>query len=226
MKVIKFLKGLQIKKTEALSMTLDELDSFMLSKTEALMERLRGELDEVKGLMREEKSKALANVEKLSRAALHNPNIPDRVLDVVEGNRQQYAQKVQALMSFEFASEVEEVLAAYDSFESRLDEFGKSTTKNYQILSDFFANDVHSIAANIKRLDSLAKRARDIVAKSGVTTYIELRGALDEIKNRIKAIADMTREMRRMKEDIEDESGVIRAREAEISRLEQTEEYE
>ncbi len=78
--------------------TLENIDGQIDSWSKKVLVSTTTDLDNLKKLLSEKKSKAIENSEKLLKAKLKNPNIPERAKHIMEGNRKMYIQRVERFL--------------------------------------------------------------------------------------------------------------------------------
>ena len=155
-----FLKKFFTKKEiETIKLELKDLKSFFDEKHKEVEKELNSKIAEIRGKIAEEITKTRNNLETLKKAELRNENIPVRAKQFMKGNREAYIRIVNNLVdSINIEDDYNSILKFCDNFNETLLHFTKSTTKAYQVLQEFFANESREIALNIKQFDSLIKR--------------------------------------------------------------------
>ena len=134
--------------------------------------------------------------DKLARfqnAALKNTNIPQRAIQIMEGNREQYISSVNVLlMNLHLPKEItySNITEFLSRYEDLLDSFTRASQRSFYVLQEFFAKETKEIAEDIKTVRNVMDEDyRRIV----------------EIKKDVGSLAEKARLRRLAKEAIEDE---------------------
>jgi len=181
-----FLKKFFTKKEiETIKLELKELKSFFDEKHKGVEKELNSKIDEIRGKIAEEITKTRNNLEVLKKAELRNENIPLKAKQFMEGNREAYIRIVNNLVdSINIEDDFASILKFCDDFNERLAHFTKSTTKAYQVLQEFFANESREIALNIKGLDSSIKKLKQAIKDKNLDRIKYIQDEISSIDNK------------------------------------------
>jgi len=112
----------------------------------------------------EEKERLKENIQNLKDAELKKVNLPERAVNLLQGNKATYVQKITSFVNeFNFPEDKSEILEFCNSFDEVLNTFGKNTIKNYQIIQQFFGEKTSKISENIVQLDNLIKSMKQTI---------------------------------------------------------------
>jgi hypothetical protein len=179
MGIFDFLKK---KKVESEQLKFNEVASWLEKEFSKEMEIFNQNISSLKEKIIEEKNKTEQHLQKLAVEVLKNEKIPERAKQMMEGNRTTYLQKVRGLLS---QINPPENYPEYEQFfvtiEKDFDDFGKATLRNYQILREFFSNDISAIARNLKKFNELLKEMKQIVIKANINGIILLQNSVREL---------------------------------------------
>lgn len=178
-------------------LTLDEVKSFFYENSK---EKNNGLTNEIKGIKEKidfEINKTREHIEVLKKAELRNQNIPVRAIHFMQGNRESYIKIVNNLInSVEIGEDYNSIITFTDNFSTKLEHFTKATTKAYQVLQEFFANESRDIALNIKVIDSLVKQLKEIIKKGKLERIKELENEITSIDHKKEKKLTLNRELK------------------------------
>lgn len=218
-----FLRG---KKKEIKEIRLDELDGFVDSWSKKVFENANQDVENIRKKIDEEKEKLKKNIQDLEVAKLKNPKIPEREKQFMEGNRKAYIQKVNGLLKeINLPNNTEEIPVFCDSFNKTLNNFGKISLKNHNILEYFFRDNVINISKNISKLGKLFKKTRTIVEDTGIDKTSMLKNKVNEFNEKIKYKDKINEEISLKKKSLLEKSKKIKEKEKELKEIEDGEDY-
>lgn len=136
---------------------MEELPGWFYEMTEDKVEQLKGsirtsieEIEDLKKLAREK-------LDELAKAKLRNPNIPERVKQIMEGSRNTYINFNKIFLDkldIDPEPDFEELKEFITSFEEASDSLAKSSGKSFMVLQEFFAQESAEVARYIKKIES------------------------------------------------------------------------
>ena len=99
--MFKFLKNLftEKKKIEIESVKLDDLNNWFQNKAKLANDSLNLQINSIIERLKQETNDTKENLKLLKEATLKNPNIPQKAIHMMEGNREAYIKKVKNLPS-------------------------------------------------------------------------------------------------------------------------------
>ena len=163
------------------------------------------------GVINEEKGRVLENLKKLENAKLQNPNIPERAKTLMQGNREAFARKVSGFfdgINLQY-DDFHDLIEKCNALEKEMDSLAKSTARSYQILSQFFAREVFTIAENIKKIEGSSKEIRSLIERAKIEKLDGIRGDAEDIKAKISLRKRLEEEIREEKIKLEEEKSKL-----------------
>ncbi|PIN87113.1 hypothetical protein COV19_01300 [Candidatus Woesearchaeota archaeon CG10_big_fil_rev_8_21_14_0_10_44_13] len=135
-------------------------DSRAEIRIENIRESIKEDLDKINQLSEQIKTSSAV----LQEAKLRNENIPERAIQIMEGNRKSYLHavsnfvgKIQAPSTINFNSVSEFV----SQFENNITSFAKMSSRNFHVLQEFFAHESGEIAQSVKDIDFTVRSMLD-----------------------------------------------------------------
>ena len=204
MGVFNFLKRFSKEKEEIKEIKLDELNGFIDSCSKKIIDGIKLRLGGINEKINLEKKKSKENLHVLKNAELRNKNIPERVKQIMDGNRETYIQKVDMLIEKVNLPENLDDIAGYcDSFDMDLEFFGKNTLKSYRILQEFFGDEVSAVAENIRDIGKFVNSSKSILKDAKM-------GKINELKNEIKETEQKIMKKVELKDNIQSRTNELR----------------
>ncbi len=221
-----FLKNLLKKKVEKVKIGEDGLSDWFQQKikpiSELLVEELRISVSDLKHKI----NRAKALLDELETASLRNPNIPLRVRQIMEGNREAYINRVSLfLIGIRTPVKIEEINGFAESMGSSIDSLAKSTLKEYHVLQEFFADESRSVANGIKDIERAAAKIKSVISNEKLLI-------IKDIELNIKGLAEkktqkglLEKSLADKKKEFEDITNVKKELKAKIASLEKDPKY-
>ena len=212
------------------SIKLDKLEDWFNPKTEAVSNELSGSIGSIKNKMEEEIRKAKSNLTALKDAKLKNPNIPLRAKQMMEGNRVSYVKIVSNFLDYSWGEvkdekDYQKLLGFSNDFGKSLDSLGKSTTRSYHVIKEFFANEATEIAINIKNVEGFFKELKVAIENSNMAKIEALKKEIMSMKNRISQKANLQEQLKSKEEELKKLNDERDELLKEIASLKDSEEY-
>ncbi|MBD3313612.1 hypothetical protein GF345_04175 [Candidatus Woesearchaeota archaeon] len=212
------------KDVEAVSIDVSELSQWFDERTEPLLgnikEEVQQKIDEIKQISDEARESARA----LESASLRNDKIPERAIQVMEGNRQAYLRSVSLFLDqlkTPTAINIGNINDFLSRFEENLDHFTKTSSRSYYVLQEFFKDESGTIAHKIKKIDAISRSLLD-------NDYMKL----NRISERIEEIKEALAAKKKAEDLIQDEkahynsiNALKRDTEDKIEKLEQSRDF-
>ncbi len=163
------------------------------------IETFRGRIDSLSRGLKE-------SIGVLENAELRNSNIPDRVKQIMEGNRENYVQRMEKfLKEVEIPSDSIEAMRFCESFSLNLKDLDQSVARGHHVMSEFFPKEAGVISNQIKELnraieetkiklqsfgfdkiDRLKLKLKEIIGKTSRKNFLD-----NEIKSSIEKIEEL-----------------------------------
>jgi DNA repair exonuclease SbcCD ATPase subunit len=135
----------------------------------------------------------------LESTALTNSKIlPERAINIMDGNRKSYVQKIRNFADrLDFPEKYDDAKDFLEKVSEELDELAKDTQKNYYILKEFMEDQVRPVAGKLSELDKLIASAREQLDKTPLDKVAE-------IKNHIKTYYLTENQIMELKKGVEE----------------------
>ncbi|MBS3132232.1 hypothetical protein J4212_07395 [Candidatus Woesearchaeota archaeon] len=186
--MLRILRNIFVKKAdENEEVGLENLEAWLNKKEEELAKRLDDGTKRIKGEIADEINNCSRLLGELESAELMNTKIPHRAKQVIYGNRQAYARKIESFIdgiSFD-GSNYNKLLEDCDNFDSSLDRIAKATLKGYTILQESFADESSKIAASIREMDVLVRKLRGLILSSKIDSVLKSKELLGDASSKI-----------------------------------------
>tara|TARA_Y100000310_G_scaffold191612_1_gene191564 strand:- start:5553 stop:6797 length:1245 start_codon:yes stop_codon:yes gene_type:complete len=215
------------KEKEEEKIELSGLIVWLDGKEKPLLENLKNEISRIIDRINDGKGKLFEDLEKLEKAKLQNPNIPNRAMTIMEGNREAFVKKISHLFSnidLEY-SDFDEITKKSKELEKGIDSFGKGTARSYQILNEFFAREVASVAMNIKKIETNSKSIRNLSDYSKISKIKKIKEDIDDLNSKIKLKSELLEELKEEKGRVEAAESDLLGTKKKIKDIEAGEEY-
>lgn len=126
-------------------------------------------------------SKLKELLEILRNSQLKNPQVyPERALNVMEGNRNSYIQKIETfLKNLQFPERYDDIKPFLEEISAEIEKLAIDTQKNFFILKEFMENDVSSVANKIAELDKIVANARTTLENTALDVVKEIKNEID-----------------------------------------------
>jgi len=229
--MIKFLARLFGAKEELKQLKKSELEGYIKKQLEKgsighLFREFSGRINELSETIKQ-------RCDELGKAELQNKNIPLRALTIMEGNRKAYIQKTihftgrikGILDELETLTNSSSIIEGVSKMNEVFDEYGKSTQKPYYILQEFFANESHRIANDIKKISESIGNFKDDLKKSDIHKFQKVLDLLNKIKNREQRKKELENQKKKLGKDLDEDEKNISILKHEIKKIKESPEF-
>ena len=198
--MLDFIKKLFAKEEEIIEkVRKEDLAKLFLENAKKIEEDLK---EKKAALMHEisDKLKATSeSLDNLEKADLRNPNISIREKQFMEGNRKAYIQK-----TAHFLKEIESILDYEVNFflnhySEYIGNLGKSTSRAYTILQEFFAHEARDIAIKIKDIDKVVEKIKTDDTMHSYSQVEKIKKDIASIDNKVIKKKELTDEISKLK---------------------------
>ncbi|MBU0536449.1 MAG: hypothetical protein KKE20_05760 [Nanoarchaeota archaeon] len=201
------------KEIETVYVELSKLSQWFDERTEPLLENIK---DDIQAKLREIKvsiERARECSASLEAARLSNDKIPERAIQIMEGNRDAYIKSVSLFLDqikTPTAVNMGHITEYLSRFEDNLNYFTKTSSRSYYVLQEFFKDESGSIAQYIKRIDAISrslldndyKKVNSVSEKiSEVQDFLEMRKKASDLIEEEKTNYSSINAMKRDTED-------------------------
>src|SRR3989338_2833694 len=186
--------------------SINNLNEWLNEKAKPIFEELNGKIREIAGRLSNEKQEALNNLDKLEKAKLQNPKIPEMAKIIMEGNRSAFLRKTAFFfnnLSLEHA-DYDELIKKCENIEAEIDSLGKSTARSYMVLNEFFSHEAGKVAAKIKNIESYAKDAKNAAGSSEIQKIAAIKNDIEDAIKKIKLREIYSEDLKNEKMNLED----------------------
>ncbi len=226
MGIFDFLKKPSQKAVEVRKVNLDEVGKLIDSFYKNLEKETSMKLVALREKLSDEKETMKKKIELLDETVPKIKNIPEHAVHMLQDNKKSYLLKIRAFFdSIVLPDSMEEVIKYGIKFEHHLDEFSKSTFRNYQIIQQFYGEKLNLISKNIVKIHSLIKQCQKIIMESGAEKVQEIKDAVNELKEKTKSKESLHRKIIEEKEKAKNVLNEIKDNENKIKELEEGPEY-
>lgn len=226
MGVFNFLKKFSRKKEEIEEIKLDGLNDWVDSYYKDISDNIKSKLAGVMRKITNEKKKSKENLEVLNNVELRNKNVPERVKQIIDGNRETYIQKVNMLIEkIDLPSDFDKIIEYCDSFDKNLEFFGKNTLRSYNVLQEFFGDESRAIAENVRNMGKLIKDAKSILEEAKMDKIIELKDKISKIEQKVMRKIELKENVQLKKNELKTIGDKIYENGSEIKKIEEGIEY-
>jgi hypothetical protein len=161
------------------------------------------------------KDDVMLSLRNLHKSKLLNTNIPEREVQIMDGNRDNYIKKVS-----HFTSSIDvpkTYLDTYDycvTFSKELEQLNRDVQKNIFVLQHFFSNEVKESNRALHSLEEAIIDIRVLLEKNGITN-------LKEIQRDITLFMENVTKMKSFKEQIDAENSELQIHKEKKDRLDE-----
>ncbi|MBI4738983.1 hypothetical protein HY772_05495 [Candidatus Woesearchaeota archaeon] len=201
------------------------LPQFFAKHATAKFEPLKQELSAEFKCFDERRETLMSNLEVLRSAKLLNEQLPTRVLQIMEGNRESYIRQHQQFIKQCAPSSTityRNCVTFCDYFNQNISRFAKQTAKSHTVLAEFFNNEVSAINKDVKNLSEINLQIRELVddwadefalieqTKENITDLLRKTQTIAEIKEDIATTKEKLAASEQLKEKLQRELGELR----------------
>ncbi|MBN2458870.1 hypothetical protein JXB28_01170 [Candidatus Woesearchaeota archaeon] len=173
-----------LRKKEPAVVNFSELDEWLDKQLEE--KKLGQKVEKAKSVVRSKVKESFNYLAELEKAALLNPNIPDRAKHIMEGHRKFYVQRLKRFLDeIEVPDDYSEIGHCAARFSESITKLSEETQKNYLVLREFVEKELSKVIKSIKAIeDELSALQRSIEAE-GLELIREARIRLKHYRNDI-----------------------------------------
>jgi hypothetical protein len=211
---------------ESKNYSLEQLDLFFNEETAKAFDMVNEKFSEIRKNVSNEKESFVKNLEILGKAELKNTEIPERVKQVMEGNRETYIKRMRSLSNdISVPEEFSELVKFSEKFDKILGDFEKSIAKNHHVMLEFFVKEATAISTNVKNIDKLTKNIKKTLETNMITKLEYLKNKLSEVQKMIKWTEELKGNTILEKKKIDEDSNDISIKKYEIEKLKESEQF-
>ncbi|MFH1289943.1 MAG: hypothetical protein ABIH92_00895 [Nanoarchaeota archaeon] len=210
---------------EAQEISLENLSSWFDSKLKKENEKVSLELEDLRNKINTETEKLRENLSKLEKAEPRNKDIPERMKQIMEGNRNTHSQKVKTLLNeINLPEDSEKIKPFADSFDTIMDRFSKDIAKSHTVMAEFFAKEAADVSRNVKSIDKFVKGAKDKIENSKIEEIRRLKISARDVQERVKR-KETGEEIKTGKEKIKEKERLVKEKEDRMNKINKSGEF-
>ena len=148
----------------------------------------------------EKKESIIHELRKLHKSPLMNPDIPQREIQIMEGNRENYIKRISHFVTNIDVSK--NYLETYDysiKFSSDMEQLSKEVQKNVFVLGHFFNNEINTISKDLNKLEALIIDIRITFEKNNVEILKDIQDKIKLMTKNIVKIQNLDSEISEQK---------------------------
>ncbi|MBC8500628.1 MAG: hypothetical protein ISS25_00860 [Nanoarchaeota archaeon] len=128
----------------------------------------------------------------LDKAGLLNENIPDRVKHIMEGNRNNYIQKITLFLDdIRIPDNYLQIREFSKKLTDDMDRLSKETQKSYFVLKEFLETELVAVAKKIKEMENEAIKFRQKIEKENLHKLEEIKEKLVDYENSEQTLSEL-----------------------------------
>jgi len=193
------------------SIKLSDLEPWFESKVSYKLKSVSSKVEEFIKELNSETLILKERLETLKKASLHNPNIPLKAKQYMEGNREAY---IKSIMQFTSSLEIDELDSLKipefcTTIKKKLESLATTTQKPYTILQEFFAHESSDIARSLKKIFNIITDLEKLYNESALYEISSIKEDVRNLNNKIlqrdslnKAIISLEIELKSLSENL------------------------
>lgn len=204
MTILDFLKTVFASPNELEEVSLKQLDDWLETKIKTKSEIINKQMPQFKKRLEEKKRTLLDAINELENAKYNEKqNIPLRAKQTIDGHRKIFKQKTMVLIDkLQFPDNDSEINNSNSRFLTELEIFAQNTSKNHQIISELFGNEISKVSINLNQIDIIFKNIKHLFDKNSITDINELKEYFKQFKQKIALKNELKKEIEKFNEDI------------------------
>jgi hypothetical protein len=166
------------------------------------------------------KESVMQQLHRFHKKSLMNPNIPQREIQIMDGNRDNFIKTIS-----QFTSSIDvpkNYMDLYDYcviFSEKIEQIYKTTQKNVFILNHFFENELKSINTDLNKIEEIIISIRVLFERHKVVALKEIISDVRDISNNLVKIGNLQHEIDSHKAAITDYADKIKKLEERIGTI-------
>lgn len=182
----KLISGLQKKKSLPIRIHRYQINEWFSNFLEQKRKKFDTEYDIFSRELQTHYNKLNEDLNILAIAELKNSNLPKKVIDIMQGNREFYIKKVKDFsetvkeITNKKNSSIDDIKKGIENFKKSLDDMATVTQKSYFVMQEFFRIESREIAIDIKSCDSCIKKISKLIDESKFNEIEELKNLLQK----------------------------------------------
>jgi len=196
--MLRKLKDLFNSKPREVSVTMDELPTFIKDSIKAEKKEARGSLEPKMSRIDSLSAKAARQLDSLETAQLQNKKIPTRALQIMKGNREAYIKHTRLFLDrLDTEAEPQEFV---HHFEKDLERLSSANSRPSMVLNEFFSKETSDVARTIKEMVDTVEEIRKL--KQSESRFVPLQKIMEELNSARSALKDKNSSKKALEHDI------------------------
>ena len=192
--------------------------------------KIKPKIEEQFNILIEQKKELFSNLEELNIAELHNPNIPAREKQIMEGNRNAYIHQHKQFMNLlDVSADInyKEASLFCKNFEDLLSKLASSTAKGHYVMKEFFADHANRINRNVKAISEAVGKVQELLRENGAETegVSDLQKKAAELKAKKKLLSECEYELDTARKKLANSEQLKKKLLGQIEQLKKTDNY-
>lgn len=236
-KILELLKGLfsQEKEPEQEKVSISELEDWFNNKIEKI--GFDSDAQEFLSEVKKIKEQLPEKIENLRTANIskENKNVQDRVKNVVEGHRDNYAREVEQFLEnfpklekeqFKTIDDYQKVIDYNKEIDQKIDDLAKRTAKSYQASQHLFFKQVEEIFNCLGKLNKLVKEFKKKNKEFSIEKLVLIKEGIKELNDTIEKKEMFQSEILIREKDKKQFESHIKEKEEKLKELKESKEYQ
>ena len=194
------------KKNKEITVSAIELDDWIIENMKEYFSEEYKSIKETVKQVNKTKKEIVAKLEKLENAKLVNPNLPEREVQMMEGNKDNYRLKtLQFLDKIEIPKDYLALDEFCNEFEEILTDFNEKTMRAYSILRNYFRNEMQEISMSLKKMETLQLNLFNFMKEDSIVNLKTILIKIKELNDNIVMSNKIHKEIRDLETNFEKE---------------------
>ncbi|MBT5021938.1 hypothetical protein HOK51_03630 [Candidatus Woesearchaeota archaeon] len=207
-----------------------QLSNWFERKTEHKFDDLKTEVETSFSKIDETTDSMRDNLDLLNSSELQNPNIPERAVQIMEGNRDSFISQHKIFldgMSIPQNPDFKSTLIFCERYFVALERLGKSTGKSTAVLNEFFSNEVSAINQNISKINNILGSLKNklMSEEKGIEYVDEIKQDVEEFNGKLKRESELLQDKDFHKQKLDASIGMKKKLEKDVDKLKASEGY-
>ncbi|MBT7902672.1 hypothetical protein HN587_02340 [Candidatus Woesearchaeota archaeon] len=207
-----------------------DLENWFEHKIDSKFEHLKNEIADGFSKIGDQIELLQDNLDVLREKELQNPNIPERAVQIMDGNRDGFISQHNIFMeniNIPDNPTFKSTLIFCERYSLLLERLIKSTGKSTAILNEFFSNQVAEINKSIKGANNSVNEMKQklLTEEKGVEFVEEIKKDIEEFNIKLKREQELNEEITYTKKKLDSSLGMKQKLETDIEKLKTREDY-
>ncbi len=212
--------------SEVKEIKINEIEKFLDLHFNKISKTIVYQIEDLKLKVNDERDRLKENIIKLEEAKVKNEAIIGRAINIMEGNRQIYAQKISVFVSkIDMPSNVKGMVKFCWEFDKSIDELTKTTVKSHGVMQEFFLKETNAISKNVVNLDELVVKIKKIISNSGMGKFDDINNEIFGLNKKLKQKEDFEEEIKMKERELKKQKDKLEKLNGDLNKMEVSKEY-